>query len=113
MAKDYNKWLPGVIGVFQGKSVYTSTRRNIETGNWSAAHYYVIKDDGHMLFHNGKVLGHLIDGDPAKLRLFDTPRDYPRGKAEEEMMKKVTVEEDILLHDACNTDWTKKYLSEV
>lgn len=108
-----NQGLPGVVGQFNGRLVYGARRKDIESGNWSAAHYYVIKDDGQMLFHNGKVHGYLVNGDPAKLRMFDAPRDYPRGKAEEEMMKKVIVEEDALLRDACNTDWTKKYLSEV
>ncbi len=110
MAK--NVKLMGLVGIYNGVNVYKTNRNNIAAGNWSKDYYYIIEDDGYMLFTKGKVVGYL-DKASEKVILFSAPKDYPRGKAEEEMMKKVVAEEDEFLRIACDTEWTKKYLSEV
>lgn len=101
-----------LVGAYYGDKVYKTSRKNIAAGNWCKDYYYIIEDDGNMLFTKGKVVGYLNQTNGGVV-LFNTPRDYPRGKAEDEMMKKVVAEEDVFLRAACDTEWTKKYLSEV
>lgn len=104
MAQDKEK-----VGIFKGVDVYYATRKQIEENRWSTMYYYVIRDDGNMMFCQGKVIGYLQNGN---LKLFDKPREYPRDTAENEMMRRVTTEDE-LLKKACDTSWTNAFLKNL